>query len=245
MEEKRSLFTHLKSLFNRRKKDLSLEREPFLQEFLFLKKRKISEFLIPLNQVKGIDLNLSWEEIKEYVIKNPCFYYPLYQGTIENYKGYISLRDLVKGFSFSFYNWQDYIRTALTLPENLSVLDCLQRLNEEDLDLAFIIDEFSEFIGIVFLKDIIKELFFVPKRCFKSDPLGWIILPATTKLHLIEKCLKIKFPEGKFETLAGFIIEKIKSLPKPGERLIIPPLEIEVLKADEKQIKELKLRKLG
>lgn len=219
--------------------------EELLQAFERVKELEVRDFLIPRIHLKGLDINLSWQEIKEYVITYTHHYYPVYRGTLDHYLGYVSLRDLVPGFKGEVYNWQDFIHPALTIPEGLSITAALEKFRQGSLQLAFVVDEFSEFVGIIRFKDIMEDLFLGVQKCFKADPEGWIELPATTKLRIMERCYQIEFPKGDYETLAGFILDNLKRIPKKGERFTIPPLEVEILEADERKIDKLRIKILS
>ncbi len=238
----------IKSLLGIKEKSLeefTPEEIEFFKDILALRDFAVSDFLIPRNQIDAIDEDLTWEDIKDYVIKHPRTYYPIYKGTLDHYSGYISLKDLVRGFSASFFNWKDFVKPPLTLPENLPIFKAMEKLKERDLKLAFVVDEHSELTGIIRIKDIFEYLLFSPAKCFRVDPEGWIKIPATTKLHLLEKCLNIGFPEGDYDTLSGFIIFHLDRIPQKGEKLSLPPVEVEILDADERKIKEVRLRKIS
>lgn len=241
-----SLLSFLRSLLFRKflhtQSDSSIPDEFLFQAIERLKELEVRDFLIPRIHLKGLDINYSWEEIKDYVINYTHHYYPVYRGTFDHYLGYVSLRDLIPGFKRGLYNWQDFMHPALTLPEGLSITAALEKFRKEDLKLAFVVDEFSEFVGIIRFKDIVEDLFLGAQKCYKSDPEGWIIIPATTKLRILERCYQIEFPEGDYETLSGFILDTLKRIPKKGERFTIPPLEIEILEGDERKIDKVRIK---
>ncbi len=245
--EEPSFLKIFKTLFGKQEhdlEDLTPDEEAFFKELLSLRGLEVADFLIPRNLIKSLDLSLPWEEVRNFVITHPYTYYPVYSGTLDHYKGYLRLIDLIRGFNFTIYNWQDFVKPAVTFPENLPILTALRRLREQELDLAFVVDELSELIGIIRTEDVFKELFFSPKRCVRADPEGWITLSGTTKIHLIERCLGISFPEGDYETLAGFILDNLNRIPQRGEKFSLPPLEIEILDANEKQIKEVRIKRI-
>ncbi len=245
--EESSFLEVIRSLFGKREpvlEELTPDEEAFFKELLAFRELEVADFLIPRNLVKSLDITLSWEEVKSYVITNPHTLYPVHREILDHYKGYLKLKDIVRGFNSSIFNWQDFIKPALTLPENITILTALRKLIEQELDLAFVVDELSELVGIIRVEDILKELFLNPRRCLRSDPEGWITLSGTTKIRLIERCLGITFPDGDYETIAGFILYNLNRIPGKGEKFSLPPLEIEILNADEKQIKEVRIKKI-
>ena len=61
----------------------------------------------------------------------------------------------------------------------------------------------------------------------------------------IEEYFNISIPEGKFETIAGFILHLIKRIPNTGETIRYEDLDITIESADERSIKKVKIRKAG
>lgn len=238
-------FNFFKKIFKTKSsKETTLEEELVkrLNSFKYL---KIKDFLIPRNQIKAIDLSSCWEEIKIFIIKNPHSFYPVYRGSLDYYLGYVSLKDLIRGFKEPFFKFEASIKPALTLPESLDIITGLKKMQEKDVTLSFIVDDLSEFVGIFCIKDVIEEIFSLSPKYLKVDPEGWMILSATTKLHKLEQLLNLKVEEGDYETIAGFILHNLQRIPKEGEKFVLPPFEIEVLKADAKKIDKIRLRKLS
>ncbi len=205
---------------------------------------KVKDFLIPRNQIKALELSLSWEEMIKFLAQNPHSFYPVYKGTLDHYLGYVSLKDLVKGLEKREFDWQEILSPPLTLPENLDMFSALQKMQEKEVLLAFVVDEHSELIGIFNLYEFMEEAFSLTKNHFKVDPEGWITLPASTKLYKIERHLRLKLPEGYYETIAGYILYHLQRIPKEGEKFILPPFEIEIIQAEAQKIEKVRIRKV-
>ena len=173
---------------------------------------------------------------------NPHHYFPVYSGTEENYLGYVSLKDLVRGINLEEFSWFSYVRPALTLPKSLSVMSSLEKMRMNSVEMVFVIDENSEFIGIVLLKDIINEVFLVKKQCVAQTEEDGFILPGKTKLRVVERCFNFKFPEGDYHTLAGLIMEHYKGITQAGTKISFDTFDVEILDADERRIKLVKIK---
>ncbi|MCS7149197.1 MAG: CBS domain-containing protein [Caldimicrobium sp.] len=238
-----SLIDYLKGLLLKKEPSTcQIEDKEVLYHLKLLKELELRDFLIPRIILKALDFHYSWEEVKEYIINYPHHYYPVYKNTLDNYLGYVRLRDLVSGSKTAIFNWRDFIFPPLTLPETLPVLSAIEKFRKENVLVAFVVDEHSEFIGIVRFIDIMEDIFLGTAKCYKADPEGWITLPASTKLRIIERCYQIKLPEGNFETISGLILDLLKRIPRSGERISIPPLQIEILEADERKIDKVRIK---
>lgn len=221
---------------------LSEFEEKLVLAFFSLKSLEVRDIVIPRNMLIGLEMSLSWQEIKKAIIQNPHYFYPVYKENLDNFSGYVSLIELMKGFDKDNFNWQEFIKSPLIIPENISLVSALEKMTEKRVEIAFTVDEHSELTGIIRLKDIFNKLLKSELQCPHPNQKGWIFLPGTFKLRDLEECLKIKLPKGDFETISGLIISHLKRIPKNGEKIKIEPLEIEIIKADERKIEFVKTR---
>ncbi|RKX61489.1 MAG: hypothetical protein DRP29_00185 [Thermodesulfobacteriota bacterium] len=259
--EENSIFEILRTIFKKKPKELSevkkeikevlkdFKDEKILGEFeerlileiITLKNLDVKDLVIPRNILKGLNINLKWEEVKHFVSNYPHTFYPVYEKDLDNFVGYVRLKDLIRGMDKVYFNWQDWINEPFILLENISLISALEKLIEKKQEIAFVVDEHSEFTGIIRLKDIVNEILFGEFQPVVIDK-NEILVPGTTKLIKIEKWFNIELPKGNFETISGLIIDKLHKIPQKGEKIKIPPLEIEVLEANERKIDTLKIK---
>ncbi len=221
---------------------LSGFEENFILNFLELKNLEVRELVIPLNRLIGIDSTWDWEKTRTFVCQNPYPFYPVYEKSMDEIQGFVKLKELIIGFEDPEFDWKSFVISPLLIPENISVVSALEKLIEKSVPVAFAIDEHSELTGMFRMKDVFKELVKNEIICPHPDPEGWILLPATFKIRHLEKCFNIELPKGDFETISGLIISHLKRIPSAGERIWIPPLEIEILRSSLRKIELLKLR---
>ncbi len=218
-----------------------IEEDLFLQ-ILDLKTLELGDFLIPRPDIIWMDKNDPWPAVKEKIAEYPHHYYPVCQKVPDNYLGYVSLKDLVKGINLKNFHWSLYVKKSLVLPRELPIISALEKIKVTSAQLIFVIDENSEFIGIVLLKDIFEEIFYFNQICPTKDEKGYFVVSGKTKIRLLERCLNLTFPEGNYTTLAGFIMDQFKGIPPKNTRLTLPGLEIEIMDADERTIKLVKIK---
>ena len=221
---------------------LSPLEEKLILDFLKLRELKVRDLTIPRHLLKGLDEKRPWKELKEIILTHPHYFYPVYQDVLDNFTGYVCLKDLVPGLVKEEFDWKKHIYPALTLPEHISLNFALEKFIELKVKVAFVVDELSELSGILRLKDIMKELMLDEACTLFRDKEGWLVISGSTKIKELEKCLGISFPEGNFETISGFVIDAIQRIPKSGENFFIPPFEVKILAADERKIDSLKIR---
>lgn len=260
--EESSVWEVLKSLFKKKSKSFSEIREEverFLEgfkkegrlssfeervilEIFNLRNLEVRDFTLPRNNLIGLEISFSWEEVKKIIFQHPHYFYPVYKETLDHFIGYVHLKELIPSFKETEFNWQNLIKPPLVLPENLPIFLALEKLIEKNLKVAFIVDEWSEFTGILCLKNLLEEIFLGEKKTFIFDQEGWLFIPGTTKIRKLEKYFKVELPKGDFETISGLIINFLNRIPQEGEHFEIPPLQIQILRANPQKIEELKVK---
>ncbi len=143
----------------------------------------------------------------------------------------------------------DLARPVLAVPSSLHLDPLLDLLREEGLQLALVVDEWGATHGIVTLEDIVEEL--VGEIADETDrPLrqlrrraadGWAVSGLLRPDEVRERT-GIAVPEGRYETIAGFVTQRLGRLPAEGDtvdveshRLTVTGLEgrrVAVLHAD-------------
>ena len=126
---------------------------------------------------------------------------------------------------------------VVSVPWCATVADVHQRLTNQSSDVAIVVNEFGDMIGIITNDDIADALFVVaPSRTQRLRnevailDLGaglWQVQGLAT-LRRLEKHLQVSFPPTRSVTLLGVLHEVLQRLPKPGDRCTWGPLQLEV-----------------
>jgi putative hemolysin len=141
------------------------------------------------------------------------------------------------------------VRDALALPETLTVIESLRRMQKERQPMAIVIDEHGGVEGIVTIEDLLEELVGEIYDEFDRDtsgverkPDGSIEVPGSFPLHDLQD-LDVKLRvRGDFTTVAGLLLDRLGRLPKPNERLEVEGWEMEALEVSDRAIERIRLR---
>ncbi|HEY5406382.1 MAG TPA: hemolysin family protein [Ginsengibacter sp.] len=219
------------------------------ENVLSLSDVKVRECLIPRKEIESININASLAEVKTRFIETKLSKLVVYEGNIDNIRGYIHQLDM-------FRNPQSLNAMLLpipTIPESMSATDLIDKFSKERKSIAWVIDEFGGTAGIVTMEDLLEEIFgdikdeydvneeFVDKQISASE----YILSGRLELdYLIEK-YKMEFRKNEeTETLSGYIISQHESIPRQKDRIIIDDYQFDILSVSETRIETLKLKVL-
>jgi putative hemolysin len=136
------------------------------------------------------------------------------------------------------------------VPETMRALDLLRAFLKHPQRLAIVIDEFGGTEGVVSLGDILDEILAeVAPRGDEElylEELGngdWLAC-GSVRLEDLEEALHLDFATEEFDTLNGLIFNRLGYVPRSGEKVQVPPLDLEVRQSNRRRVVEVKLRRM-
>lgn len=136
------------------------------------------------------------------------------------------------------------------VPETMRALDLLRAFLKHPQRLAIVIDEFGGTEGVVTMGDILDEILAeVAPRGDEElylEELGngnWRAC-GSVRLEDLEEALHLDFDTEEFDTLNGLIFNRLGYVPRAGEKVQVPPLDLEVRESTRRRVVEVKLRRM-
>lgn len=229
-----------------------LKKEHHLIENIFeLDSRWVSSAMTTRDEMIYFTLNESEESIKEKIANDPHSKYLVCENEIDTIYGYVDSKDILprilKGELSGLQNIKEITnRKILIIPNTLTLSDVLDRFNETHEDFAVILNEYGHVVGLITLEDIISTLMgdvvhpFQDEYIIKRTETSWLI-DGLTPVEDVKKALDIdSFPEeDTYETIAGFMMYSLKSIPKKGASLEFQDYTFEVVDVDNFKVDQL------
>lgn len=201
----------------------------------FPEKRAV-EAMVPRVAAVAITAEAKMAELLEQVEQTGYSRFPVWRERADEFVGVVHIKDMLRELRRQpDAKVKDAMRDALVVPESLPLEKVLVQMRRERNHMAIVIDEFGSTAGILTLEDIIEELlgeirdeYDVRERDIREIPGGYrvpgIIRPdelheATNRLLSGEAGSfgGILLPEGDYETIAGFILERLGRLARRGD----------------------------
>jgi CBS domain containing-hemolysin-like protein len=138
---------------------------------------------------------------------------------------------------------EHHAEPVVYLPWCATVADALQQMNQRKRQVAVVLNEYGETIGILTFEDILDTVFtYNPSRSrilLNLKPIHYIapgvwMVAGVTSLRRLASDLKVGFPPSKSVTIAGVIQEKLGRLAEAGDACDWGPFHIRVLEAPER-----------
>ena len=235
--------------------DAESDEKEILRGVMNFGKINVDEIMRPRVDVVDVDYRSDFAEVLEIVCESEYSRLPVYDDSIDDVKGILYVKDFFrhtdKGKDF---NWRTLIREAYFVPENKKVDDLLKEFQQKHTHMAIVVDEFGGTSGIVTMEDIIEVI--VGDICDEHDEEeiqinaledGSFVLDGKlllTDFYRLDRVKKDDFDdlEGDVDTLAGLILEIMGYIPSIGEVIEYNNYIFEILSADGRRIKEVKMK---
>jgi putative hemolysin len=210
--------------------------------------QRVYEAMKPRTEIVGIEIKKDINEALSVFIDSGFSKLPVYDDNFDNIKGVLLAKDLFQ----SPQNIKDVLREVSFIPETKKSFEVLNDFLEKRNSIAIVVDEHGGTAGIVTMEDILEELFGEIKDefdvdeeiCRKISTDSYIISGKVEVDHINEKYSiagGLNIEEGTYETLAGFITNKIGRIPAQGEIITIGNLKIQIIRANAQKIELVKL----
>lgn len=221
--------------------------QEIIERVFHLGDRNITSLMTHRSDIIWFNLDDNEDKIKEKILIEPHSSYPICDGTIDNIKGVVSIKDLYVTPDNTFF--KDIMQPALFIPENNSPYQVLEKFKESKIHSAFIVDEYGSILGLLTLNDILEAIVGdMPQpdvddyEIRKRDDGSYLVdgqIPFYDFLTRFEKTEWMNEGEHDFDTLAGFILHELERIPKSGDKLEWKGFEIEVMDMDGHRIDKL------
>ncbi len=190
----------------------------------------VKEIMVPRTDMVIVDYNTTLSELMKLVKKKLHSRIPVYKNRIDNIIGILYVKDLLPYLSKrkrEKIDLEKMVRPAYFVPEQKKIDELLREFQEEHIHMALVVDEYGGVSGLVTLEDIIEEIVGeIQDEYDKEPPLFEKIDDATflvdgrMPLEEVNEELGLDLPtEEGVETISGFILNMLGSLPREKERV--------------------------
>jgi len=224
----------------------------------------VGDVMIPRADIVALEINLPLKEVAAQFIDSEHSRLPVYRETLDDPVGFVHVKDVFKLMAGNIGrpSLNEPVlgrlrRESLYVPASMRAADLLLRMQASHIHLAMVIDEFGGVDGLVTLENIIEAVVgeiddehdVVEAAQILARTGGVFEVDGRVELDELARALGRPLappnPEEEVETIAGLVAAVAGRVPQRGEVVALDAsLEAEVLDADPRRIKRLRLRPL-
>lgn len=222
------------------------ERE-MVERVLDFAGKTAGEVMVPLSNVKALERNTTLKEAVQFLQGKWFTRVPVYDRELFNIIGILHGFDLLRVLPQAQNEHVDrhMKKPVFYVPETKRAGDLLIEMQRKGEQMAVIVDEYGGAIGILTIEDLLEEIVgeiedeYDEADKYRKIGAGRYIFDAKTGIERVREMMHVDIPDGEYETLAGFLLDRMGRIPKKGERLVLPDAVYVIQDADSKSIKEV------
>ena len=213
----------------------------------------VREVMTPRGEIVGIRRGATFGELRRRILQEKYSRLPVYRERLDNIEGLVHVKDLIAFCEDEHANEaiDPIVRAAYFVPESMKVAALLKEFKKRHQKMALVVDEHGGVAGLVTLEDLIEEIVGEIRDEYDQDeeaPVtllgpGEYIVSGNANVGDLEEAVGQNLSDADMITAGGLITHHLGRLPKRGETLDFKGLKIEILEADSKRVKKLRIRK--
>ena len=209
---------------------------------------KAKDVMVPRVHVTFADVNSTYEELLDIFREDKFTRLPIFEDTTDNVVGTINMKDLLLYDNTKEFHIRDILREAYFTYEYKSISELLVEMRQASFNIAIVLDEYGETAGLITLEDILEEIVgeihdeydeneedFVQEVTERED-----IIEGSMNLDDLNDRLDLDLNSEEYDSLGGFIIERLDRLPEAGDSIVTEEgIRMVVEKLDKNRIEKV------
>ncbi|MDD1016439.1 TerC family protein [Pseudomonas rubra] len=217
---------------------------------LNLAERPIKTLMTVRAEVDAIDLAQPAEAIRTALMHSSYSRLPLIRdGRIEEPLGFVHKKELLKELlAGNQPDLESLARTPLNLLESFSILNALEQMRGQSTHIAFVVNEFGDFTGVLTMTDILESIAGelpdaseVEGPGIVEDEQGFIVSGALNLSQIQARTGFAAKATEDYQTLAGLVMSLLDRLPMVGDSLVWNDWKMTVVAVEERRVRQVRL----
>jgi magnesium and cobalt exporter, CNNM family len=213
----------------------------------------VRKVMVPRPKIFGLDVNTEAASVGSAIVESGFSRIPAFDGSIDNVVGLVYVKDalrlLEKGQPVLI---RKILHPVHFVPETKKVGALLKELQKRRTHLALVIDEHGSVTGLVTLEDLLEVIVgdIQDEYDWEERPVerlrdGSLIVEGTVSAAELRESYEVPLPESEeFQTVAGFMLARLGSVPKGGEVVPLGEHRLTVVDVEKNRISKVKIEKV-
>lgn len=226
--------------------------QKMLLSILDLEKAAVEDIMVPRNELDGVDLQDSMDEITRQLINSQYTRLPVFDDGIDNLVGMLHMRKAMHLLAQGPLT-RELLLEAVTppyfIPEGTPLNRQLINFQREHQRVGLVVDEYGDLLGLLTLVDLLEEIV----GDFASDPSdsvqevqpqedGSFLVAGSANVRELVRKFHWKLPTDGPRTINGLIIEYMEAIPDPGTSLLLEGYPVEILQTQDNAVRMLRIQ---
>lgn len=198
--------------------------------------KQAQDIMTHRGDITAIDGNMSLNDALAYMVSMPNSRFPVIEEDIDHIIGALYLKDAISYHMKEQFNDQPIsgiphlLREVKFIPETVDVDDLFREMQESRKQMAIVVDEYGQTSGLVTMEDILEEIvgnildeYDKEERLIARIGDGKFRINGKALLADVSKDLNTEFDQEHYDTISGYLTEKLGHIPTPDDRQTVLP----------------------
>ena len=218
---------------------------------------EVGTVMTPRTDIEGLSRTDDIGAIREFIVEAGHSRIPVYGENLDDILGILYVKDLVPflGVDVQDFRLERLLRQPIRVPETKPVKDLLRDFQRSEVHMAIVVDEYGGTSGLVTIEDVLEEIVGeiqdehdteeeLPPSVEEVAPGRWL-LDARFQIYDLNELLDVRLPEDDdFDTVAGYVLERLGRIPETGESFDSDGLRFRVIEAGPTKIDRLEISRI-
>jgi len=243
-EEIRHIF-----MMEEKKMDLHPDEQKMINRIFGLKNITVEPCMVPLIHLTAVEKNEPIASVRKKFEEAQFSRVPVFSERIFNIIGIINAFDVLR-YSENARIAMDLSRPAFYVYKKKKVDNLLPEMQEAGVQMAVVVNEYSDAIGIVTREDLLEEIFGEIQdeydkeqeapQAREAGPNRWLA-DGMVEIDLLNERFNLGLPAGDYETLAGYLLTSLERIPRKGETISIGDYRFLIKDATDRGIRQVEI----
>ena len=202
--------------------------------------RRVREIMTPRPEIVWVERGTSFREFLAMYNEHYHTRFPVFDAQVDNVVGLLSVKDVLRTLAQGELSWDDPVttvmRTPYFVPETKLVAELFEEMRASGHQMAMSADEFGGVAGLVTLKQLVEEIVGpvgeegeAPEEEVVALGENTFEVDAGLQVKEANERVGLGLPEGEYETVAGFILDRLGRVPQEDDQLTFGRLHFRVV----------------
>ena len=214
----------------------------------------VRDIMIPRAHMVVIEASDPPEKFIPFVIETAHSRFPVIGENRDDVLGILLAKDLVRYTQGHEFDLKTILRPAVFVPESKRLNVLLKEFRTNRNHIALVVDEYGGISGLVTIEDVLEQIvgeiedefdLDETKGNIVADGVGRYRVKAMTEINDFNEAFNTDYSDEDYDTVGGLVLAELGRMPKRGEKIRLPGLSIQVLRADSRKLDSLLVEKTG
>lgn len=210
---------------------------------------RVRDVMVPRTEVVGIEAGASFAEVVQLAATARHSRFPVYEGDLDRVVGVIHSKEILSYLDRpQDFSLARLARPPYFVPEAKPIETLMQAFRRKHLHLAVVVDEYGGVEGICTLEDIVEEIVGEIQDEYDEEEIlvtqlgpDSYLIDGSTTLRYINRRYDLTLSEEHVNTLAGFLLHKLGSIPEQGDVCEAEGVRFTVLQVEDRRIEKIEM----